>query len=376
MISNHGNVALKLLAIPVLLGGAAFAVLASFRAPAVVEEVRLGKAVDAVPGSLEVHADMDLQELKIEGSGRVVDRRALEPSRQFRQGDVLLQLDTTEIERAISEARRNYDSVKQRARIASERNTEEAAARKRLEDARRMFELGNASEEDVKAAERALDSILTNQALAEFALRKAAADLVSAEAAHKIQLRKMQVVAPMDGMIEGVRVNIGALVSGGATVATFYANDRVVQARISEEDIARVKPGDPARVRLLSYPDQEFSARVGKILPFVDPVTRRYSVYLDVDARPEQLKPHSTGEVTITVGEHDQVPLIPRRAIFNGNFVFVVRNGRIEKREIGLGFRGLNQAEVNRGLEPGDSVIVEDLEQFRDGQRVRPAPAG
>lgn len=371
MPATKGNIALTIVLVLVLLGVGGYFALTGFRSHAVVEEVRLGTAVDAVPGSVEVRADKDLQELKIEGSGRVVECEALDPSRQFQKGDVLVRLDSTEIERAFKEAQREYKNVKQRARITAEGNTEKATAEKRLEDVRRLFELGDASAESVREAERHLKAAETQLALAELARQKSEEDFRSAEAAHAIQLRKMKVVAPVDGMVEGVRVNVGTLVSPGAIVATFYANERVVQAKISEEDIARVKPGDPAKVRLLSYPDQEFAAKVTRILPFADPETRRYTAYLDVKAALEQLKPHSTGEVTITVGEHDNVPLIPRRAVFNGNFVFVLNKGRVEKREIALGFKGLNQAEVTQGLKPGEQVIVEDLDQFRDGQRAR-----
>jgi len=371
MPATKGNIALTSVLVLVVFGVGGFIALTGFQSYAVVEEVRLGKAVDAVPGSVEVRADKDLQELKIEGSGRVIECEALDPSRQFQKGDVLVRLDTAEMERAFTEAKREYLNVKERARITAEGNTEKMTAEKRLTDVKRLFELGDASEESVREAERHLKAVETNLALAELARQKSDDDFRSAEEAHDIQLRKMTVVAPVDGMVEGVRVNVGTLVSHGAVVATFYSNERIVQAKISEEDIARVKPGDPAKVRLLSYPDQEFEAEVKRILPFADPEARRYTAYLDVKAPLEQLKPHSTGEVTITVGEHDNVPLIPRRAVFNGNFVFVLNNGRVEKREIVLGYKGLNQAEVAQGLQPGEQVIVEDLDQFRDGQRVR-----
>jgi len=156
-------------------------------------------------------------------------------------------------------------------------------------------------------------------------------------------------------------------------VATFYANERVVLAKISEEDIAKVKLGDPAKVQLLTFPGKNFPARVVKTLPFADAETRRYSVFLDVQAEPGQLLPNSTGEVTITVGTHVNVPLVPRRAIFNGSVVYVVKDGRVERRLIEVGYRGLIEAEVTRGLTAGETVIVEDLDQFRAGQRVSAA---
>src|SRR5262249_20296298 len=144
----------------------------------------------------------------------------------------------------------------------------------------------------------------------------------------------------------------------GATVATFYSNTRDVLAQISEEKFAKVQVGQPAEVTLVIYPNQKFNAKVSKILPNADD-SQRYTIYLSVEADAEVLKPYATGEVRITVGEHDNQPLVPRTAIFNNKFVSVVKNGRVERREVDLGFTGLNVAEVTKGLAPGELVIVD-----------------
>lgn len=367
----RGNAVTKVLLVLAVLGGAAYAVLVGARDEALVAEVQQGTAVDAVAGSVVVHADKDLQELRIEGAGRVVECARLEPGVPVRQGDLLLKLDTSDLDRAMAENRRRYEADRELLRIRNEKNTDLAVARLNLENVRRLHELGNASTDNVNSAQRALDAVLTAQAEAEFHARKEAENFARAEEAHELHLKKMMVVAPVDGMIESARVTVGTLVNGGAVVGSFYANERVVVAKISEEDIAKVKLGDPAKVQLLTFPGREFEARVVKLFPFADAETRRYDVYLGVKANPAELRPNSTGEVTITVGTHDRVPLVARRAIFNGAFVFAVKDGRVERRQVEIGYRGLNAAEVTKGLAAGDLVIVEELDQFRDGQRVR-----
>jgi RND family efflux transporter MFP subunit len=163
----------------------------------------------------------------------------------------------------------------------------------------------------------------------------------------------------------------GALIGPGTTVATFFSNQRNVIAKVSEEDVGKVKVGQPAKVHLLNLGDETLDAKVSTILPFADADTQRYSVYLDVAAEPKKLKPFATGEVSITVGEHPNQPRIPRRAVFNDDYVFVVKGGVVEKRKVKLGFRALNFAEVVENLAPGEQVIVDDLDQFRDGQHVK-----
>lgn len=370
----RGNAATKILLVLAVLGAGAYAALVGTRREALVTTVQQGRAVDGVAGSVVVYADKDLQELRIEGAGRVVDCARLEPGVAVRAGDLLVKLDTTELERAQADARRRYEIDRELLRIRTEKNTDLAQARQNLENVRRLHELGNASTENVNAAQRALDAVLTAQTEAAFQARIEAENLARAEEAHKLELKRMMVVAPVDGMIESARVSVGALVNAGATVGAFYANERIVAARISEEDIAKVKIGDPAKVNLLSLPGRDFEARVSKILPFADPETRRYTVYLEIKAELADLRPNSTGEVTITVGSRDRVALVPRRAIFNGVggiTVAVVKSGRVERRQVEIGYRALNTAEVVKGLAPGEQVVVENPDQFRDGQNVR-----
>jgi RND family efflux transporter MFP subunit len=191
----------------------------------------------------------------------------------------------------------------------------------------------------------------------------------------ELLLQKKTITAPFDGTVKDAMVWKGALIDQGATVATIYSNLRVVAAQISEEVISKVKIGDRAKVRLLSFPDEQFDATVLRMVPIADPDTQRYTVHLDVAADLEKLIPYSQGEVTIIVAERDDQPLIPRRALMPGNTVFVVKHGRVERRRVEVGFVGLNLVEVAKHLEPGELVIVEELEQFRGGQRVRVVPA-
>lgn len=375
MFAKTGNALLKLLLVLALLAGGVYAALFALRETAIVAEVVRDVAVDAVPGSVEVKADKDLQALKIEGSGRVAKSDALDPQKKFKAGEVLLELDMTELDRELSERKREYDAELERIKTANEKNSELEVADQALKNLERLQELGRASVEDVNRAKRALADVQTKFALAALQKKKLEADFEEFKTGHALRRAKMQVLAPMDGMIQGAMVAQGTLVASGTTVATFYSNERVVLAKISEEDFAKVALGDEAKVRLISVPHREFDAKVSKILPFADEETRRFTLHLEVQADVSMLLPNATGEVTITTDLHKDVPVVPRRAISLGSTVLVVKNGRVESRPIEVGFRGLDFAEVTKGLEPGEQVIVEDLDLFRDGQRVKIAQA-
>lgn len=420
MPEKNGNLSLivKVAVVLALVGAGLALASAGFRTVAQVGPVTRGKAVAAVSGSVVVYADGNIKELKSEARGTVVWCEALDPGRGFKEGDVLVRLDTTELDRQIEQSKRDFETAQRRIEVRFANNPEWKAAKARLDAAanrpsdgpaaaaeierlqaeldaiaavadprriaaeealkeaeRQQQNFGTVSAEQVKQARRVLEAVETEIRLAQF-------DARNQKVAHEIdltnkrlELEKMTIKAPLAGAVKDAFVWKGALIGSGATVATIYSNARIVVAKIGEEDFGRVSPRQSARVRLLAYPNQEFDAKVMKILPTADESTQRYTVYLDVKIEEQKLIPYSTGEVTITVDAHDNVPLIPRRAVFNGNFVYVVKDGRVEKREIELGLRALNSVEVTRNLTPGEQVIVENLDEYRDGQRVRPEVA-
>ncbi|HVU34788.1 MAG TPA: efflux RND transporter periplasmic adaptor subunit [Opitutaceae bacterium] len=342
-----------------------------FRSTASVATVYRGTAVDSVTGSVVVHADKDLQEIKSEMAGRVIwiDPRQL--GQPFKKGEPIVKLDASDLERQKKQAADDFNAQLERTKLQQKTDPTLVIAQEKLDRAKLAFSRHEISETDAKNAQREFDNVQTNLALADLDLKQKKIDFDYAQQTLQRQIDEMTIRAPMDGIVQSVMVAPGALIGQNTTVATFFSNERVVIAKVGEEEIGKVKVGQPAEVRLLNLGDELFSAKVTTILPFADPDTQRYSVYLDVKANPSQLKPFSTGEATITVGVHQNQPLIPRRALFNDDYVFVVKGGVVEKRRVTVGYRALNLAEITGNLSPGEQVIVDDLDQFRDGQHVR-----
>ena len=368
---NKGRLLVRIAVALGLVAAAGVAVVHNLRDTAKVKAVNRDTAIDAVTGSVLVQAEGGFKELKAEAAGKVKVAN-IKPGSHFKKGDVLVQLDTTELDRQIAETQRKFEADKARAKIALENNPERKVAEERLATAKRLFELGNASEEDLKGAQRALDGIVTRLKLTEFDDQKAEVDFKFAMEGLELLREKMRVVAPFDGTIhnDGAMTWEGALINAGQPVTKVFARRRVIEAKISEESFGRVKLGQPARIRLLTYGTQTFDAIVSELLPSADDA-QRFTVHLDVKADPDQLRPLSTGEVTITVERIPDQIMVLRRSIFDSDQVYVVRNGRVERRKLELGIVSLNNAQVRKGLEVGELVIVDRLEEFRAGQRVR-----
>jgi len=414
---GSSSVALKLgvvLAIVIAVAAAAFF---GFRDTAKVVLVTRGTATDAVPGSVVVYADGLTKELKTEVEGKVAVCDALETARHFNKGDILLQLDTTELDRQIAQDQNNHEAEQQRqaivlsnidgwkearkkldaavrdkapaeevARLQSELNhlvrvntPEWIDADKNLKDVVRRHDRDDASEMELKAAQDRLKRADLAITLSEFDAARAKLAYELALRNNDLQLKRRTVYAPSDGVVQECRVWVGELIGGGTVVATFLSDDRIVVAKIGEEDFSKVKVGAPATVNFLIYPEKKFDATVTKVLPNAEPETQRYTVYLKVEIDPKLLVPNSNGQAVITVGEHKDALLIPRRAVFDINgtdaetdaSVCVVKEGRVELRTVTLGFVSLTTVEVKRGLALDEQVIVENPKDFRNGRFVR-----
>jgi RND family efflux transporter MFP subunit len=187
-------------------------------------------------------------------------------------------------------------------------------------------------------------------------------------------LEKMSVRVANDGTIAEIFARAGDLVGGGQVLARVISKERLVQAQISEENFAGVRPGLPVNVQLLGYGGRLFKAVVERVLPGADEKTRRYIAYLKVEMDEALLVPGLTGEASITVDKHEDVLLADRRGV-PGGAVFVVRDGRAWLRPVGTGFAGLDYIEILDGLAEGEEIIIDAPSGFRDGQRVRVAKA-
>ena len=54
----------------------------------------------------------------------------------------------------------------------------------------------------------------------------------------------------------------------------------------------------------------------------------------------------------------------------SGNGIYVVEDGRVKRRKVELGYVSLNIVEDTKGLKAGEVVIVDDIDKYREGDRV------
>lgn len=180
--------------------------------------------------------------------------------------------------------------------------------------------------------------------------------------------------APFSGRVGLRRVSVGGLVDPG-TVITTLDDTSVIKLDFSvpENLLGGLRPGLALTARSTTFPDREFAGKVTSIDSRVDPTTRSVTVRAALPNPGNLLKPGMFLNVTLA-REQSEVLVVAEQALVpeqSRQYVFVVSDGQVAKREVRIGRREPGNVEITAGLEAGERVIVEGTQKVRDGSTVR-----
>jgi RND family efflux transporter MFP subunit len=183
-------------------------------------------------------------------------------------------------------------------------------------------------------------------------------------------MKNSQIRSPMDGLLTSIQTIDGELVGEGNELFTVSSRKNYIRGEVNEEDVGDVKPGMKAKVELYAYRSRQFSAPVSSIQPAADPETQRYTIVLQLEDPPDNLMAGMTGEMNIITGTHENVLIVPTRALLVDQ-ALIVKRGVVRARTVEVGFRTLDFTEAISGLSLGDRVVVADQDRLRPGRPVR-----
>ncbi|MDF1496929.1 MAG: efflux RND transporter periplasmic adaptor subunit [Patescibacteria group bacterium] len=184
-------------------------------------------------------------------------------------------------------------------------------------------------------------------------------------------LKKAQVIAPVDGTITDVVSDIGEqVVANTAQVKMIGTEKYDIEAQVPEADITKVKVAQTALITLDAYGDEiEFEGTVTAENP--DQTAIQDAIYYDVrvqiDQRGMEIKPGMTANVTITTEKVPNAIIIPLRAIRTDaetgvKTIRVLVNDQPVERTIVLGTKGdEGRVQVVEGVSKGDMVILREI---------------
>lgn len=155
---------------------------------------------------------------------------------------------------------------------------------------------------------------------------------------------------------QGMRFMPGEMLYQIADLSTVW-----VIADVFEQDIGRVRSGQPARVLLDAYPGQAFEGRVTYVYPTLNAATRSAQIRIELANRDGRVKPAMYAQVELP-SAGAAVLAVPNSAVIdsgNRRVVLVDQGeGRFEPRDVKLGTRGDEYVAVTDGLKEGERVVV------------------
>lgn len=274
---------------------------------------------------------INVVEVKSKSSGQIT-RMTVETGSIVNRGDLLVQLDTRDVQNQYDQAKADLAAAEARLKVTE-------AQKKRSDE---LFQ-----QRIITAQEHETSQL-------EFA--NAQADIVRARTTADIALQRLEdatVRAPVSGTVIEKTVSLGQVItsatssaSGGTTILKMADLGQVrMRALFNETDIGSVQPGQDATVTVDAYPDRPFRGRVEKIEPqaIVQQSVTMFPVLVTLANRDGLLRPGMTGEASVLVDRRDAVLAVPNDAVRN------VREGVATAVQLGLNPDTV-QAEVQRQM--------------------------
>jgi RND family efflux transporter MFP subunit len=230
---------------------------------------------------------------------------------------------------------------------------------------------------------------LSSESQVDAAKAAAAAAEQHTEVAHtdneRVQALKnyTNVMAPLDGVIVWRYADTGALIQSGTNsneqdipiVRLSQSGLLRLRMPIPENDVQYVHIGDPMQVRVDAI-GRSFTGKIVRFTRDVNFETRTMETEVDVKNQDLSIDPGMYANAQLGLAHAQNVITIPVEAlVLNGNeeTVYLLdADNRVHIRRVDVGLRGSRLAEISRGLEPGDRVILGGQEKYTEGEHVSP----
>jgi RND family efflux transporter MFP subunit len=289
---------------------------------------------------------------------------------RVKEGELLATLDDADYKRAFDSTKADRDSAQ--AAIA-DFEVQLRNAEIELRRAQQLHDGGIGTQEGLDNASTTADSLRAKIALAK--QQVAASESRVAEA--------QQAVDQVGEMVSPNSAGGGFTRTGIATIVDMNSNE--IEVDVNESYIARVKEGQEVRATLDAFPEFPYKAKVRTVIPTADRQKATVKVrisFLKLDdkilpdmgvkvAFLEEAKPAATRKGAEKAPE--EVIYIPKSAVrseSNASFVYLIKDGVLERRAVSIGMERGTDIGVLAGLTPGDSIVIKGPVNLHNGDEV------
>ena len=305
------------------------------------------------PGQVQAFRRVEVRS-RVEG---VIEERPFTEGMIVQPGQVLYRLDSVRYEAAYRAAQARLENAKETYERVQPLLAQHAVAQQDVDNARSQY----------TAAQAALD-------------------------AAKKDLDDTKVKAEIVGRVGRTMMEVGARVTGSADLLTTIdqldplyvsfepSSQQLLEWREDPRSRALIEPGSSLQVRVV-LPDGSLLPRVGRldfVAPTLDPATGTEEFRATFPNPDRLLMPGQFVQVRLVGFVRENALAVPQRAVQTGlgrQYVFVVGKGdTVTTRDIQAGPWAGDLWIIDRGLVPGDRVVVDGLQKIAPGRPVKPVP--
>jgi len=176
-------------------------------------------------------------------------------------------------------------------------------------------------------------------------------------------MNRVPVLAPTNGIVTKMMARDGMYVTKATEMFTIADLSRVwVMVDVFEHQIAWLRPGLKAEIRVPAYPGKKWKGVVDYLYPDLDPKTRTLRVRLAFPNPDLVLKPNMFADVVIYGGPKKEVLKIPSEALIvtgeRESVVTALGGGRFRPVDVVTGMQEGGEVEILSGLREGDEIVV------------------
>lgn len=294
---------------------------------------------------------------------------------RVRKGQVLARIDSREYEITLEESRyRHLEALSQMAAEADTFTVNHTAMKEFTlgrDELEALYKRGNLTREEYKGRLLELEMASLNKGAfreAVFQQRTGLADARMAEERAELNLEYTDIRAPFSGVIQGLTMVSGEIVTTGTSVCTIFNNDNLEAIiNVLEADLGNLSVGRPVLLAVPATGDT-LQARIDVISPTLDTATRTCEVIIRFENSEGKYRPGMFVRTRIAGWVYPEKLMVPKSAILirdNRTLVFKKDDDRAKWLYVDTGLSNDDWVEIlavhsGGSLAPGDEVVVSD----------------
>lgn len=356
--------------------------------PVQVEEVTRGSVTvyDTVTGSLSPALEVAV----VPKTGGTVQGIMVKVGEQVQKGQLLVQLDTKDIEAQVRQAEaaleaaqtayRNAEAQIPNALKIAQANYE--AAKKAYERMEYLYREGGISEQQWESAKTQLEvaeAQLADAQNAHLQLETLKAQIKQAEAAYdaaKTALDNASITAPVSGVVTAVHIDVGQMVGQTTPVVTIAQLDPMyAEFTLTESQVGKLAVGDKVQVKVSAAGEEPFEGTVTEVPPSADPYTRGYKVKVEIPNEGGLLKGGMTAQIGLALESVSDAIVVPVNSVVtksNQQYIYILEgNNKVRQCPVEILLQNDQVAAVAGEVKAGDKIVVSGQHLLQDGSLVK-----